>query len=321
MRVIAADVGGTKTLLRLADVEGGIQTTIAQERVTSGAHASFSALLGSFLRNAASTADAACFAVAGPVNNGVAHLTNLDWTVDGTQISRELDIPRVAVVNDFFAVASGVPFLQAGDLVELNRGDRDPSAPIAVLGAGTGLGEAVVVPRDRSWIVIPSEGGHADFAPTDDEQIELLRFLRRSLGGHVSYERVVSGHGLSNIYAFLSEREGERLELDAAKIAANAGDGDRLAANAVRIFIDVYGAEAGNLALKVLARGGVYLTGGVGAKNRAWFTDGAFMHAFRAKGRFSALMDEIPVHLVVNQEVGLLGAMAIAAALPIVPGS
>jgi glucokinase len=209
----------------------------------------------------------------------------------------------VGLVNDFFAVALGVPLLGEADVVPLQRGSRDPGAPIGILGAGTGLGQAIVTWHEGRHHVVPTEGGHADFAPQDEEQARLFVHLHRRYG-HVSWERLVSGMGLVNIHAFLG---GE--DIGPAEIAERADAGDSTAGRAFEIFVDLYGAEAGNLALKILARGGIYLAGGIAAKNLPRFTDGRFLDAFHRKGRFRELMRTIPVDLIVNEEVGLIGAV------------
>ena len=293
MRILAGDVGGTKTLLRLVEPDG---TVGREERYDSAAFASFDELLAGFVTG---RVDAACFAVAGPVYGGRAEVTNLHWEIDEQALGRELSIPRVSLINDFYSVALGVPLLGPDDLLPLHPAPRDRSAPMAILGAGTGLGEAFVL-GDR---VVPTEGGHADFAPQDQEQAALFVRLHERYG-HVSWERVLSGMGLVNIFTFLG---GE--ELDPAEIAERADGGDPRAVRAFEIFIDLYGAEAGNMALRVLARGGVYLAGGIAAKNTARFTDGRFVEAFLRKGRFRDLMQTIPVDLIVNEQVGLIGAV------------
>ncbi|HEX6177907.1 MAG TPA: glucokinase, partial [Thermoanaerobaculia bacterium] len=207
----------------------------------------------------------------------------------------------------FYAIALGMPLLAEDDLTSLQRGTRDRSAPIAVLGAGTGLGEAMVFPGAGGWVVIPGEGGHADFAPQDEEQTRLLLWLQQRYGQHVSWERLLSGMGLINIYEFLTGREEEP-----AAIAAAAAAGDDAAARTMRIFVDIYGSEAGNMGLRILARGGVFLAGGIAAKNIPFFTDGRFAEAFNRKGRFSDLMRTMPVDLVEDETVGLLGAVEFA---------
>ncbi len=293
MRLLAGDVGGTKTLLRCVDANGAVA---AEARFDSAHYATFDDLLREF---DAGPVQAACFAVAGPVFHGRAEVTNLGWTMDERELSLAFSIPHVALINDFHAVALGVPLLGAEDLVPLQRAPRDPSAPIGILGAGTGLGQAILVRGD----VIPTEGGHQDFAPQDEEQARLFLELHRRYG-HVSWERVLSGPGLTNIHTFLG---GEALP--PAMIAERADAGDPRARHAFEIFVDIYGAEAGNMALRVLARGGVFLAGGIAAKNRDWFTDGRFLEAFLRKGRFRDVMETMPVDLVVNEQVGLIGAL------------
>ncbi|HVE72287.1 MAG TPA: glucokinase [Thermoanaerobaculia bacterium] len=296
MRVLAGDVGGTKTLLRCGDVT---------RRFDSGAYASFDDLLRELVCDVGSI-DAACFAVAGPVVDGRAQVTNLGWTMEESALARDFGLPHVALINDFTAVALGVPLVGEDDLVSLQKGQRDPRAPIGILGAGTGLGEAILIWNGDTAQIIPSEGGHQDFAPQDEEQTRLFLHLHER-HGHVSWERVVSGMGLVNIFTFLG---GE--EIDAADIAARADDGDPTARKAAQMFVDMYGAEAGNMALRVLARGGVFLAGGVAAKNISWFTDGRFIEAFRRKGRFRAFCETVPVDVITDQEVGLKGAMDFA---------
>ena len=293
MRILAGDLGGTKTHLRCVD---GLGATVADERFPSEGFAAFGDLLRAFGHG---PFDAACFAVAGPVFDRIAEVTNLDWRIDADALADAFAIPRVALINDFHAIAFGVPLLGPGDLLPLQRAPRDPNAPIGILGAGTGLGEAILVRGD----VIPTEGGHQDFAPQDEEQARLFLELHRRYG-HVSWERVVSGMGLTNIHTFLG---GEALE--PVEIAERAAGGDPRARHTVEVFVDAYGAEAGNLALRVLARGGIFLAGGIAAKNRDWFTGGRFIEAFLRKGRFRDVMETMPVDLIVNEEVGLLGAL------------
>jgi glucokinase len=233
-------------------------------------------------------------------------VTNLGWAIESAELSKRFGIARVALINDFFAVALGVPLLQAEDLVSLHPGDRKRGDPIAILGAGTGLGQAIVTFAGSDWGVIPSEGGHADFAPQDEEQARLFLFLQER-HGHVSWERLLSGMGLVNIFTFL----GGRTE-SAAEVAQLAADGDPRAVRTFQIFVDIYGAEAGNMALRVLSRGGVFLAGGVAAKNLSFFTDGRFVTAFLRKGRFRDMLRAMPIDLIVNEKVGLIGAAEMA---------
>jgi glucokinase len=293
--ILGGDIGGTNTRLRCL---GDAGNTIAEQRYESAAWPTFDDLVSEFLVRIGGPVDAACFAVAGPVWSGRAEITNLHWTIDAAA----LPFARTALINDFQAVAIGVTQLGDEDLISLHHGNRDRTQPMAVLGAGTGLGEALIV----SGEAVTTEGGHCDFGPQDEEQTRLFLWLHERYG-HVSWERVVSGMGLVNIFTFLG---GE--ELDPAQIAELAEQGDPRARHTFEIFVDTYGAEAGNMALKVLARGGVFLAGGIAAKNIPWFTDGRFVEAFLRKGRFRGLMETIPVDLIVREDVGLLGALATA---------
>jgi glucokinase len=300
MTLLAGDVGGTKTLLRCVDGDGAV---VLEARYDSASYATFDELLREFVQRVARPVHAACFAIAGPVLHGQGKVTNVGWVLEESELAREFAIGRVSLINDFSAVALGVPLLSADDLLSLHPGARDAEAPIAILGAGTGLGEAIVTRHAGTYQVLPTEGGHGDFAPQDEEQTRFFLHLHRHYG-HVSWERVVSGMGLVNLFTFLG---GE--EVSPAEIAERADRGDPLARRAFAMFVDAYGAEAGNMALRVLARGGVYLAGGIAAKNVRWFTDGAFVEAFLRKGRFRPLLESIPVDLIMNEEVGLLGAV------------
>lgn len=304
-RIIAGDVGGTKTLLRCVESDGTIS---AERRFDSAAYATFETLLRDFIPLCPGRADAACFAVAGPVLASRAEVTNLTWLIECESLKRVFGFSHVSLINDFYAVALGVPLLGENDLISIQKGRRDRTAPIAILGAGTGLGEVIVSRYRDEWVVIPSEGGHADFAPQDEEQMRLLLALQKKFG-HVSWERLISGMGIRNIYEFLTGRTEKP-----ARVAEMARGGDVQASRTLQIFIDVYGAEAGNMALRVLARGGVFLAGGVTAKNIPSFTDGRFLDAFLRKGRFADLLRDMPVDLIINENVGILGAAANARA-------
>jgi glucokinase len=304
VRLLAGDVGGTKTLLQIVDLDAN--GVVSERRFESGAYATFDAMLSEFLGGGAQDIDAACFAVAGPVIDRRAEITNLKWVMETRALEKSFGIPRISLINDFYAVALGVPLLAAEDRIVLNRGNRNDHSPIAILGAGTGLGQAILTWSGTQWNVIPSEGGHADFAPQDEWQSHLFLHLHEKYG-HVSWERLISGMGLANIYEFIS---GEAI--DPAVVAQRNADGEPNAKRAFAAFVDIYGAEAGNMALRVLARGGVYLAGGVAAKNRDEFTDGRFMAAFLRKGRFRELLEEMPVELITNEKVGLRGALEMA---------
>jgi len=302
MRIIAGDIGGTKTLLRCIEDS----KVVLEQRFESGSFATFDHLLTEFFKGCDRPVDAACFAVAGPVLEGRAEVTNLKWSMDSLALAKAFDIREIALINDFYAVALGVPLLREADTIPLHAGKRRPREPIAILGAGTGLGEAVVIWSGDEWSVVPGEGGHADFGPQDEIQTKLLLALLRRYE-HVSWERVCSGIGLENIYAFLTGKEA-----DPARIASLAQSGDPIGMQAFEMFVDIYGAEAGNMALRVLARGGVYLAGGIAAKNINFFTDGRFVEAFLRKGRFKEMLREMPIDLITDETVGLRGAAEMA---------
>jgi glucokinase len=313
MQMLAGDIGGTKTLLRLVDSSSG---TLREQRFPSRDYATFDEVVQAFLGG--DPVQSACFAVAGPVVEGEASVTNLPWRIRERVLAQRFGIAQVRLVNDFFAVARGVPLLTRSDFAVINEGTCDQTKPIAIIGAGTGLGEGIVLPqKDGDFQVVASEGGHGDFAPTNEEQIEVLKFLA-TRHAHVSYERVVSGMGLSNLYEFVLATRKEQLprEVDdlPAHVSRLAAAGDAAATQTFGIFVDAYAAEAANLALKVLAQGGVYLAGGIAAKNLEQFTSGRFMRSFTNKGRLSELVRSFPVYVITNSQVGLIGAAALAAA-------
>ena len=312
MKIVAGDIGGTKVLLQFVDASQTGRTVLAEQRYESHSYATFDDLLGAFVKeHVAGPVDAACFAVAGPVFADRAEVTNLSWKMDAMALAKKFSIGRVSLINDFYAVALGVPILATTDLLILNAGTRVPFAPIAILGAGTGLGEANLVHDGVKWDVVPSEGGHADFAPQDEEQTRLFLALHAKYG-HVSWERLLSGAGLVNIHNFVSGEERPYDEALPMEIAKALAGGDSVAVKTFAIFVDIYGAEAGNMALRLLARGGVYLAGGVAAKNIDQFTDGRFINAFLRNGRFQHILAAMPVNLITNPKVGLLGAAEMA---------
>ncbi len=314
--VLAGDIGGTKTWLRLSS-SGEV---LREERYDSAAFAGLSPMVAAFLGDA--VPERACFGVAGPVRDGCSQITNLPWRIEAAEIAARFAIPRVALINDFQAVAYGIEALAPGDLLTLQAGRVRENGPCAVIGAGTGLGEGYLVWHDGAYQALPSEGSHADFAPADELQADLWRWLKIR-HGHVSWERVVSGPGLEAIYHFLRER-GDLAESALLAEMMRAGDGaaaisefalthrDPLASAALDLFVAAYGAEAGNLALKILASGGVYVAGGIAPKIAERLADGGFMRAFCAKGRFEELLENVPVRVVLNPQVGLLGAEVVA---------
>jgi glucokinase len=315
---LAGDIGGTKTLIALFEEAGDRLRAVREETFHSRDHASLEEILGRFLAGGERPPiQAGCFGVAGAVVDGKSHTTNLPWALDELTLANALRIPRVKLLNDLEAAAYGMLYLEGDELCTLQAGVRR-LGNIGVIAAGTGLGEAFLVWDGARHLVVASEGGHVDFAPRGEDQIALLRFLQREFD-HVSYERVLSGPGLFNIYRFLRETGAApqpawvqaRLEREdpPAVISELALNGkDALCQRALDLCTSIYGAAAGNLALKGLCVGGVFIAGGIGPKIQAKLQQGGFMKAFRDKGRFEALLASIPVHLSLNPKAPLLGA-------------
>jgi glucokinase len=312
--ILAGDVGGTHA--RFALFPPGSRVWGAYEEYES-ASAPLEQLAGRFVRDHRASVGAACVAVAGAVQHGRAKPTNLPWEVTERGLARAVDVDDVALINDLVANTYGIADVDAGDLVTLNDGAPE-RGNVAVISAGTGLGEAFAVWEGSRYHVSPSEGGHGDFAPRSELEIELLHDLAAD-GEHVSYERVCSGRGLVTIYRFLRRRSGVPAPpwLSAAVEGADAGtaiteaglDGrDAVCADSLALMISIYGAEAGNLALKVLATGGVYLGGGIVRRLGARLRDGAFMAAFTSKGRLSPLLERVPVRVILDDHAALRGA-------------
>lgn len=314
--ILAGDVGGTKVLLRLSRVsEAGVEI-VRQQRFNSADFPDFESLLAKFMMGT-SCVSTACFGVPGPVEDNTARLTNLPWFVDGAAIAYHFGIASVQLLNDFTAIGHGIGALEARDMLTLQVGIPQAGGARAVLGAGTGLGVGFLFRCGEDEIVVPTEGGNMNFAPGTALEIELLRFLQRRYG-QVCVERVVSGPGLANIYAFVCEHEQHApvlLESDdppAAIAEAAQVHADAIAGRALAIFIRAYGAFAGDLALLSLARGGVYVAGGIAAKQVVNMAQGGFIAGFLDKGRYRALLETVPVYLVLNNEVGLMGAENLA---------
>jgi glucokinase len=323
--ILAGDVGGTKTELALFEVRRRALAVVREGVLPSQGFAALSDAIRQFLlEGAPASIDAACVGIAGPVIDGRCTATNLPWVVDEASLAACVSTTRVKLINDLEATGHGVLGLKRASLATLQAG-RPRKGTMALIAAGTGLGEVLLVWDGRRHHVVGSEGGHTDFAPRTDLEIDLLRFLRKELG-RVSCERIVSGPGLYNIYRFLlasdgaSEAEWLRARMDtgdpSAVIAETAlAQRDPRAVQALDMFVSAYGAEAGNLALKGLAVGGVLIGGGIGPKIRPKLEDGTFMSAFRDKGRLSGMMASIPVHLVLEPRAALLGAAAMARSL------
>lgn len=317
--ILAGDVGGTKTHLGLFRVERGTPMLLREHRYATRDFPRLEDVCADFLSAGKEPIQSACFGVPGPIIHGEARATNVHWTMKEENLGRAIGGAHVRLINDLGAAAYGVIHLADSEVCVLQRGEFPlHRGNIAVIAAGTGLGEGALVFEGGRYYAVASEGGHANFAPRDDAQIELYRYLRARFG-HVSVERVLSGPGLFNIYSFLrTQRATEEpkwltellQEEDAGAVISEAAlnNRDPECVHALEMFVDIYGAEAGNLALKVLALGGVYLTGGIAPKIVPALTDGRFTEAFNNKGRLDELLSKIPVRVVLNEGVGLIGA-------------
>jgi glucokinase len=324
--ILAGDVGGTKVHLALYGFNQGQLTHIRDEKFPAREYEGLEVVVRQFLSEATGEdVTAACFGVPGPVRNGRLKLTNLPWTLDSRELSRNLNIEHLFLINDLEANGYGIPELSADQIYVLSEGDNSVMGNRGLVSAGTGLGEAVLVWNGKSHVPLASEGGHCDFAPRNEDEIELLRYLQRQLNGRVSFERVVSGLGLQNIYSFLRDEKGleeapwlrERMEAEDpnAVIGELGEDGaNELCARTLDMFVSAYGAEAGNLALKVLAIGGMYLGGGIAPKILKKMKTGVFMQAFADKGRLSDLLVKTPVRIILESRAALIGAASFAEA-------
>ena len=323
MRILSGDIGGTKTRIALVDVVTGTIEIRREETYPSADYHSLEAIVREFLSMADTLPQGAGFGVAGPVRNNRSETTNLPWVIDARAMEHGLNLPFVHVINDLEATAWGIGALSGSDLHELHPGNPDPVGNIAIIAAGTGLGEAGMC-RDGDGVKpFASEGGHTDFAPANELELALLQFLSRHYG-HVSWERVVSGMGIADIYRFLCHHEDAntppwlREELhsgDAGAAISRAADSGRcsICNRTLELFVHLYGREAGNHALKVMATGGVYLGGGIAPKILQRLQEPEFLAAFFSKGRMEPLMRSMPVRVILNDRAALYGA-ALAAA-------
>ncbi|ELR97165.1 glucokinase [Gloeocapsa sp. PCC 73106] len=339
--VLAGDIGGTKTILRLVQV-GDISlgkkcpklSLIGEETYPSRSFPDLVPMIKKFLAtiNTEIKLEKACFGIAGPVINNTSELTNLRWVLNSDRLAKELDIKQVELINDFQAIGYGVLTLETEDIHTLQSAPSDANAPIAVLGAGTGLGQGFLIPLgEEKYRVFPSEGAHGDFSPRSDLEFQLVNYIKEKFQlERVSIERVVSGQGIAAIYQFLRDQnpslespqmakiyetweaelgKSEKTVDLAAAVSQGAHSGsDYLCEQTMKLFMEAYGCEAGNLALKLLPYGGVYIAGGIAGKNLDLITQGHFMQTFHQKGRLSPLMAKFPVYVVLNPKVGLMGA-------------
>ncbi|MDD4905173.1 MAG: glucokinase [Methylobacter tundripaludum] len=318
--ILAGDIGGTKTVLSILTGEANGSLTCVQEQTySSRLFPEFDDILTAFLP-AGVNIKSACFGVAGPVVNQRCQTTNLPWLLDAAALKIKLGTAKVKLLNDLEAMALGMLYLPEHDLVELNPNAETQEGNIAVIAAGTGLGEAILYWDGNKHHPMATEGGHSDFAAQNPRQDQLLTYLRKSYPDHVSYERILSGIGFSHLYDFLCEQDfappcpdvpDNNSEIDRNAVISGLGVSgeDRLCAEAVRLFVELYGAETGNLALKSLAIGGIFIGGGIGPKILPAMQDGNFIQAFKAKGRFLPLLDNISVKLSLNPRTPLIGAI------------
>ncbi|WP_045223662.1 glucokinase [Methyloterricola oryzae] len=321
--ILAGDIGGTKTVLTLAQRQAdGSLHCLREETFASGEYPSFDAILDLFLAHQPGLSSA-CFGVAGPVVQQRCVTTNLPWVLDAEELKAKLGTPQVRLLNDLEAMALGMLHLDDEDFVDLNPDAEPHPGNIAVIAAGTGLGEAILYWDGEKHRAMATEGGHSDFAPQTEQQLRLLGFLRGLYPEHVSWERLLSGPGFSHLYDFLVEsgyappcpavpaasQPSSGLDRNALISRLGVGDEDPVCREAVRLFTELYGAEAGNLALKCFATGGVFIGGGIGPKIRPLLESGEFLRAFTAKGRFAPVMAKMPVKLALNPRAPLLGAL------------
>jgi len=332
--ILAGDVGGTKVHLALYNFVGGKLSPVRDQKFPAPEFGCLDDVVNAFLspensgqQDVREQIVACCFGVPGPVRDGRLKLTNLPWTLDARDLQKSLNIQHIFLINDLEANGYGIPELAQDKIVTLHSGDASSVGHRGLIAAGTGLGECLLIwdPILRRHLPIPSEGGHGDFAARNETEIALLQYLRRVLHGRVSTERVVSGLGIQNVYAFLRDdqkmeepawlRERMNVEDANAVIGACADDGSsEICVRTIEIVTAAYGAEAGNLALKLLALGGVYLGGGIAPKILKFLSGGGFMNAFLDKGRLSPMLQTIPVRVILDDTCALLGAAAYAEA-------
>jgi glucokinase len=328
--ILAGDVGGTKTNIGLFEVVEGVPRLLRAERFRSAEYPGMAALLNAFLAHDPGVRiEAACFGVPGVVLENRASTVNLSWEIDGALVAQAAGLPRLLLINDLVATAEGIPLLREDETVVLQAGMPDVPGHAGnrvLIAAGTGLGMSLLPRFGDQWVPVPSEGGHADFAPRNEEEIGLLRYLRERFG-RVSVERVLSGPGLFNIYSYLRDahhapetplvREALGRGEDPARIIGEAGQAGiaapadqrcNLCSQALGMFAAIYGAVAGNLALTGTATGGVWIGGGIAPKILPRLTDGLFIQTFVAKGRFVPFLERVPVRVILNDRTAMLGA-------------
>jgi glucokinase len=321
--ILAGDIGGTNARLAYFQPQNGRFQLVSERVFPSRDHRGLGEIVTRFLDESGTRPEAACFGIAGPVRNGRVETSNLPWVIEQSVLANQIHLAATLLINDLEASAWGIGALGTEDLVTLNPGAGSVAGNQAVIAPGTGLGEAGLFWDGSRHNVFACEGGHTDFAPRGELQIELLRFLATKFG-HVSYERILSGPGLVNVYEFLcaSGCGKESAELSAAMEAGDPAAAisqaaltgkDSLAGKALDLWIAVYGAETSNLGLKIMSTGGLFLAGGISPKILPKLKESLFMEAFLDKGRMRPLVEAMPVHVVTNEKAGLLGAARCAA--------
>lgn len=325
MNALIGDIGGTKTILAVFSSEKGPHEPLVEKTYQSAQYATFEAIVSDFLASVKLPVERGCFGVAGPIVNGRAQITNLTWVVDAARLMQEFGLSKVALLNDLQAVAHAVSILRPEDIHTLSAGTAVPGGSVAVIAPGTGLGEGFLTSVDGKYSAHASEGSHVSFGPVGELQMGLLRYLNAQGFPHVSYERVCSGGlGIPLLYAYLKAIGHAEEPAWLAEQLAGVDDPTPVIfsaaqdparpcalANAVLdLFVEILGAESGNLALKVLSTGGIYLGGGIPPRILAHLEKPAFLEALRAKGRFRELLTRMPVHVILNAKAGLLGAAA-----------
>jgi len=322
--ILAGDVGGTKVHLALYDFNNGKLTYKRENRFPAKDYSGLEDIVREFL--ASDKATAACFGVPGPVRDGRLRLTNLPWTLDSRELASHLGIDHVFLINDLEANGYGIAELQPDQIYTLAEGDNSQIGNRALISAGTGLGEGILIWNGRTHTPYPSEGGHADFAARNEDEIDLLRYLKQKYNGRVSWERVVTGMGMTSIFEFLRDVRGMEVAPALAEQIAAAHDPNsvitemalagrsEICERTLDMFVSAYGAEAGNLALKILSVGGLYIGGGIAPRILEKLKDGIFMKAFTDKGRLSQLLINMPVRVILESRAAVLGAAAFAEA-------
>jgi glucokinase len=338
--LIAGDIGGTNTTIRLVELtedEKAINvSTLFQASYLSQKYDDLVPIIREFLTTTEQKIPSlGCFAIAGPVVNNSCQLTNLQWFLEGDRLAEDLGMEKVILLNDFAAVCQGILALDESELFTLQTGNKNETAPIGVIGAGTGLGESFLIPSEGRYQIFATEGGHTDFAPSNELELKLANYLKSLYDtDHVSVERVVSGQGIVAIYKFLQQENiyqesaeikeliaqvekstsSEEPKFDPAAIIAKAAleKQDQLCQKTMELFVENYGAEAGNLALKLMCYGGLYIAGGIAPKILPLLKDGRFLTTFLDKGRMGNLLSEIPIYIILNTQVGLLGSVLYA---------